>query len=425
MRARAVFFIFILVCSLPVFAGDLLTRPFLLGDWGGYRSALATQGVSFSLSYGSETAHNFSGGDKEMTAYTDQWAFGVSIDTEKLGIWKGGSAQVMITDRNGENLGGVAGLGNNMLLQEVYGRGQTWHLTQFWYSQRLFDRFLDWKIGRMTVGEDFASFSCDFQNLSFCGAQPGNIVGSYWVNWPTSVWATRLKLNTGDQTFWQIGAYQVNPLYVDDSYARERGLNLENPGGTIGALIPLEFVWLPKSLELPGSYKFGIWYNTSKGDDLTLDINHRQRGTTGADPLQHDGQYGAYISFMQQLTGTLKEPGFFVFLNVSQADVQTAQIDRQISLGTQYHAPFGRHDDSIGFGVACTDNNARYAEFVHQKNPGQIVGSGCEYDSELYYSYTPITSIYLRPNVQYVLHPGGTSENHDAFVLGLKTGVAF
>ena len=29
---------------------------------------------------------------------------------------------------------------------------------------------------RLTVGEDFASFSCDFQNLTFCGAQPGNLV---------------------------------------------------------------------------------------------------------------------------------------------------------------------------------------------------------------------------------------------------------
>lgn len=429
MDARSLLFVFTLFFSLNTFASDLSTRPFLFGDWGGARSSLIKQGLSFTVSYGSETAHNFSGGSKEMTAYTDQWVFGSGLDTEKMGLWQGGYFQLMITDRNGENLNDTAAIGNNMLTQEVYGRGQTWHLTQFWYSQKLFERALEWKIGRMTVGEDFGSFSCDFQNLSFCGAQPGNIVGSYWLNWPTSVWATRFKFHAGDEFSYQIGAYQVNPLYVDDSYARERGLNPEIPGGTTGALIPLEFVYQPKNPERAASYKFGIWYNTAKGNDLALDVHHAQRGTTNLDPLQHNGQYGGYISFVQQLTGTLIEPGFFVFLNISQADVQTAATDRQISLGTQYHGPFGRHDDTVGLGVACTDNNKRYAEYVRAKNArtgqNQIAGSGCEYDSELYYSYMPLTSLFLRPNLQYVLHPGGTTENHDAFVVGLKTGVAF
>ena len=426
---RNILFLFAVLFSFQSSAGDLLTRPFLLGDWGGNRSNLIKHGVQFTLSYGSETAHNFSGGDKEMTAYSDQWVFGAGVDTEKANWWKGGYFQGMVTNRNGENLNAVANIGNDMLTQEVYGRGQTWHLTQLWYNQKLFNQSLEWKIGRMTVGEDFASFSCDFQNLSFCGAQPGNIAGSYWLNWPTSVWATRLKLHTTEETAWLLGVYQVNPLYVDDSYARERGLNLENPGGTTGALIPLEFVYQPKNPNLAGSYKFGIWYNTSKGNDLSLDINHGQRGTTDLDPLQHNGQYGGYISFVQQLTGTLVEPGFFVFLNISQADVQTTAQDPQISIGTQYHGPFHRHDDTVGFGLACTDNNKRFADYIRAYNAhnstNKIAGSGCEYDSELYYSYMPLTALFLRPNVQYVLHPGGTTENHDAFILGLKAGVAF
>ena len=118
---------------------------------------------------------------------------------DKLLGWHGGTFQRTITDRNGRNLGADAGIGNNMLIQEVYGRGQTWHMTQFWLNQAFLDNRVQWKIGRLTVGEDFASFSCDFQNLTFCGSQPGNLVGSYWVNWPTSQWATRLKVNTSEQ----------------------------------------------------------------------------------------------------------------------------------------------------------------------------------------------------------------------------------
>lgn len=296
-------------------AYDLQTTPYLFGDWAGLRTSLAERGVTLNLGYTGEAAHNFSGGQDKMTRYTDQWVFGATMDLDKLLGWHGGTFQMTITDRNGRNLGADAGIGNNMLIQEVYGRGQTWHMTQFWLNQSFLDNRVQWKIGRLTVGEDFASFSCDFQNLTFCGAQPGNLVGSYWVNWPTSQWATRLKVSTSEQTYVQAGVYQVNPNYVDDGYARRHGLSLDNPNGTTGALIPLEFGWLPAWNGLPGSYKFGAWYNTSNGADLYQDVNHAPRGETGLAPRERNGQHGIYINFEQQVSGTAGGRGASVFLN--------------------------------------------------------------------------------------------------------------
>ena len=74
---------------------------------------------------------------------------------------------------------------------------------------------LDWKVGRLGVGEDFASFACDFQNLTFCGSDPGNLVGNYIFNWPVSQWATRLKVALDDFGYVQIGAYDINPKYLN------------------------------------------------------------------------------------------------------------------------------------------------------------------------------------------------------------------
>ena len=54
-----------------------------------------------------------------------------------------------------------------------------------------------------------------------------------------------------------------------------------------------------------------------------------------------------------------------------------------------------------------------------------MVESGYEYVSEFFYSISPIRSVVLRPNLQYILHPGGATANHNAFVLGLKTVIAF
>ncbi|CAM5780432.1 carbohydrate porin [Castellaniella caeni] len=416
-------------CATGAQAYDFSNSPYLLGDWGGLRTSLADKGVTFNLGYGGEAAHNATGGTRHLTRYTDQWVIGTTLDLDKLVGWGGATFQATITDRNGRNLGDDAEIGNNMLLQEVYGRGQTWHLTQFWLEQKLFDERLAIKAGRVTVGEDFFSFSCDFQNLTFCGSQPGNLVGGYWVNWPTSQWGARVKFSPTQDVYGQIGVYQVNPKYVDDHYARHHGLSLDNPSGTTGALIPLEFGWLPSVAGRPGSYKVGVWYNTSRGQDLYEDVNGQAMGVTGDPAREHDGQYGAYLSLQQQITGEPGGRGATVFLNVSQADQATAQVDRQWALGVQYKGPFGRLQDSIGVAVGATHNNGRYADYVHQVNArtgsNTVVGDDYEYAGELYYSWSPVRSVFLRPNVQYVMHPGGTSRNSNAFILGLKTGITF
>jgi porin len=413
-----------------VHADDIASSPYLLGDWGGQRKQLAEQGVAFNLGYGSQVAHNVKGGTGHLTRYTDQWVFGTTLDLDKRWAWKGGTFQFTMTDRNGRNLGADARIGNSMLIQEVYGRGQTWHLTQLWLNQKLFDERLEVKLGRLTVGEDFFSFSCDFQNLSFCSAQPGNLVGSYWVNWPTSQWAARIRYHPSNDTYLQLGAYQVNPKYVEDRYARHSGWKPNNPSGTTGALIPLEAGWQPGWCGLPGSYKAGAWYNTSNGKDLYLDVNRNPRGLTGLDPLQRSGQFGAYLSLQQQVTGSADGRGATVFLNFTQADRNTAQLDRQLALGVQYKGPFaGRGQDSLGLALGATHNNRRFAGFTSENNvrTGQdaIAGSGYEYVSELYYAWDPVPSVSLRPNLQYIVHPGGTSRHSNAVVIGLKAILAF
>jgi porin len=413
-----------------VHADDAAGSPYLFGDWGGQRKQLADQGVAFNLGYGSQVAHNFRGGSDHLTRYTDQWVFGTTLDLDKRWGWKGGTFQFTMTDRNGRNLGADAHIGNNMLIQEVYGRGQTWHLTQLWLNQKLFDDRLELKFGRLTVGEDFFSFSCDFQNLTFCSAQPGNLVGGYWVNWPTSQWAARVKYHLPRDGYLQLGVYQVNPNYVDDNYARHSGWKPNNPSGTTGALIPLEAGWQRNWRGLPGSYKVGGWYNTSNGADLYLDLNHDPRGFTGLEPLQRSGQFGGYLSFQQQVSGSADGRGATVFLNFTQADRNTAQLDRQLALGVQYKGAFAsRGQDSVGLAVGATHNNRRFADFTSQDNArtGQdtIAGSSYEYVTELYYAWDPVPSVSLRPNLQYIVHPGGTTRNSNAVVVGLKAIVAF
>jgi porin len=44
---------------------------------------------------------------------------------------------------------------------------------------------------------------------------------------------------------------------------------------------------------------------------------------------------------------------------------------------------------------------------------------------EFYYAYRPLAGLQVRPNIQYVIDPGGTSANSNVLVFGLKTVANF
>lgn len=405
------------------------SSPFLLGDWNGRRQAWADDGVQLDFGHVSETAHNFAGGDAKLTRYTEQWTLGATLDLERRFGWTGTGLRVVFSDRNGRDLGADAHIGNSLLLQEVYGRGQTWWLSTLAYRQSWLDGRVDWSLGKMPVGSDFAAFSCDFQNLTFCGAQPGNLVGDYWLNWPVSPWATRLQLDAGNGVQWRIGAYQVDAKYVDEKWARRNAWKPYVPGGTDGWLVPLEVGWTPRPGGLPGSYKVGAWRSSAGAPDLR---GSAMAVETQATPRMRDSRYGMYVNVEQKLTGGSESAGLSVFLNASQADRSTSRTDRQIAAGLRYRGLPGRPDDVVGLALGATHHNARYYDAFLRRNGSDWqtesrahVGRGEEYVCELMYDWMPLRSVRLRPNLQYIHHPGGTSANDDAVILGLKTSIAF
>ena len=419
------------IATAPVAAPAGEPTPYddtLFGDWAGFRSSLYAEGIDLRVSYVSETAANPQGGAKTGVRYTDQYVFGSTFNLDQLLRLDNAVFQVSITDRNGRNLSSDVKLGSLQQVQEVFGRGQTWRITQFWYRQTYFDNALDIKLGRLTEGEDFANFSCEFMNLTFCGAPPGNLVGNYWFNWPVSQWAGRVKAVAPDLGYAMIGAYEVNPSYLTRRYA----FNLGDPPGATGALIPAELAWLPSfgPAKLPGSYKLGAWYNTSQTADVVDNTQGQLLAIAGGLPLQHNGAFGAYINFQQKLLGGTPDApheGLTAFLNVTAADHRTATLDNQIALGIFYDAPFAhRPADQLGIATGRTHVNDRVAAAEEFQNAAGLVPVGvqhAEYVGEIYYHLHVIDGLSLQPNLQYVHQPGGIAKNTDDVILGLK--VAF
>ncbi|WP_049623571.1 carbohydrate porin [Frateuria defendens] len=429
-KAAALLALLGLGASTACAADDLASRPYLFGDWGGTRTRLADDGIDFSFGYQNEAGHNYRGGDRRLTRMTDQWKAGVTLDLDKLWGWHDTVFTLLYTNRNGRNLDTDSRLGNLQQTQELYGRGQTTWLTKLTVEKGFFDHRLAIKAGRESEGDDFGYANCDFQNLSLCGSEEGNVFGRYWMNWPVSVWMVRGKWATSAHTYVQLGVYQQNPTYIDNAWMRRSAWKINNPGGTQGVVVPLEFGWTPTFGGYDGSYKFGVVYNSGGLPDLIEDANGQPRAITGLPGRQRDGAYSGYIAFLQQVSGINGGKGLTVGLRATAGDRQTSPVDRQFSLNLEYHGPFARSGDIIGLGFAATHASSRQADYqrlynAYHPDDAGLVADSYEYVSELFYSWQPIRSVTLQPNLQYILHPGGTSENKNALVLGLKTVVAF
>ena len=411
-----------MTCSAAAWAGA--PQPFsddLTLDWDGIRSGWLDKGVDVRIGYISETATNVQGGNQELVRYTDQINFSAKLDLEKLLGLPQATFKLAITDRNGDNLSDDAHLQSLQQVQELYGRDQTWRWTQFWYQQKYLDGLVTWKVGRITEGEDFAAFSCEFMNLTFCGAPPGNIVGSYWYNWPVSQWATEVKLSLKNIGYVQVGAFDVNSNYLLNKYS----MDLWRPGSSSGVLVPLEFGWLPTlGSGLAGSYKLGGWYNSSTAPDVAENVYGQPLSINGGPPLMRHGQYGAYANFLQQLTGAASNRGLNVFFNATYADRRTSTQDNQLAAGLLYKGPFAlRPADTLGFAIGRTHVNSRIADMetlVNDSKPGSVGVQGYEYVTELFYGVQLNRWLELRPNVQYVAQPGGIARNTSDVIVGLK-----
>jgi porin len=346
----------------------------------------------------------------------------------KLADIQGGTIGLTLVKRWGTNLNALADIPALQLTDEVFGRGNILRLTELYYSQKLFDNQLELKGGRLPVGSDFGFGKCEFINLTFCGNQPGNILGNYIWNWPVSQWAGVVHYNFAKDFQLSVGVYDANPNYLtteDPSIYFLPGIPGSNPGS--GVLVPVELKWLPSG-PLDGTWRLGGWYDNASTIDGGLPGIIQVIPGVGGVPDQflgdQRGRYGIYESILQRLTvDGPKDLGWYTFLNTTVADHRTSFQDYQIALGFKHTGTFSwRPEDEVGFAVGTTHVNS--AAF------GPNAG-GNEIPIEAWYGWQATGWMNLKFDAQYVINPGGHGYNaagvktDNAFVVGMRTEVHF
>ena len=406
----------------------------MTGDWGGERTKLIEQGIDIKADYVGEVGANLHGGynDSKTARYSDQFGLGVALDLQKLWGWDNTQAKIQLTNRNGQNISndriGDPRAGTLSSSQEVYGRGHMVRLTQLWIQHQFLDGKLDVKAGYFGEGEDFNTFPCEFQNLAFCGSQVGNWATNIWYNWPVSQAALRVKYNITPELYAQIGAYNQNPSQLEHG----NGFKLSG-SGTKGTVLPVELVWSPKVNSLPGEYRVGYYKSTAPADDVRVDIT-----STGQDYRVRDSKHGYWFVVQQQLTSHNGDAsrGLNIAANATFHDKATNIVDNYQSLMFVYKGPFdARPKDDIGIGAARIHVNDDVKKSAEQINASLGVTDyndplysplrTTEYNYEINYGFHVTNWLTVRPNVQYITHPGGVDQVDNALVAGLKIQSVF
>lgn len=429
-----------LVLSANAMAADAFSADskWMTGDWGGERTTLIEQGIDIKADYVGEMGYNAHGGynDDKTGRYSDQFGLGVALDLQKLWGWDNTQAKIQLTNRNGQNISndriGDPRAGTLSSSQEVYGRGHMVRLTQFWIQHQMFDNKLDVKLGYFGEGEDFNTFPCDFQNLSFCGSQVGNYVNT-WYNWPVAQAAIRVKYNITPELYAQIGAYNQNPSQLEHG----NGFKLSG-SGTKGTVIPVELVWSPKVNNLPGEYRVGFYKSAADAPDVREDVNGNDAVLSGADFRTRSSKKGYWFVAQQQLTTHNGDAsrGLNIAANATFHDKETNLVDNYQSLMLVYKGPFdARPKDDVGIGVARLHVNndvKKNSELLNDArgvsdydNPLYTPIRETEYNVELNYGFHVTNWLTVRPNLQYVVQPGGVDKVDNALVAGLKIQSTF
>jgi porin len=95
-------------------------------------------------------------------------------------------------------------------------------------------------------------------------------------------------------------------------------------------------------------------------------------------------------------------------------------------VGLLYKGPFApRPADELGFAIGRTHVNSRIADVqtLDAENSGSVGVQGSEYAAELFYGVHVTRWLDLRPNIQFVVQPGGIARNTNDVIVGLRLSI--
>lgn len=402
-----------------------IPRAHLLGDWAGILPKLEDFGITPTLSYMSNLAGNPTGGRSQGFTYTDNIGFQLDFDLNKIAGIDGASFLVSMSQRNGAS-DTHKFIGNTFTVQQVYG-GQTFHLIDVAYNQKLFHDRVDFSIGRIAAGDDF--LVCVYDYLFMQNGFDGNPVGIFFnapgmSAYPNATWGARLRVRPTDRTYVMGGVYNGDAsIRADDNHGADMSL-----GGPVFAMMEAGYIrnGLPGDSQMLGHYKVGGWYD---GNTYT-NYNSAGYSTPTRTKQGNWGFYGMFDQVMIPFGEPKSNRGLGIFGSaLISPDQSVSQMPFFFTAGVACRGiAESRSRDVLGLGVVYGEFSS---DLAHSQEREQLLNPTIgvqrrESVIELTYRINSANgAVFFQPDLQYVIRPGGTGQYNDALVLGAQIGINF
>lgn len=417
---------------------SLLTSDHLLGDLP-YRKQLAdSNGITFNGQLINDMLWNTLGGASAGSADSGVLQFGLDADMKKLIGLEGGTFHTSWLWTYGNNVN--ANVANAFSASGI-SANPSFRCYELWYQQAFLGNLFNLRGGLLALDTEFtlSDTAALFVNSSFGLANLGtfDLVNS-GAQYPMSTPGIRLEIDPADWLMLHTVFSQANPFTQKQN---QHNFNW-NFGPSGGFLNMTEAVVKWKSLlqsNLPGTAKAGFWIQNGPSPTLPVTYQLAAPGnvqySTGfyavADQAIYRPSHAATSvpSFpagsgsIDQQPDTGSPQGLNAFGRIGF----TPQPDNPMSLfvdsGLVYTGLIPtRKADRLGLALAYGQVSSGYRGLASQD---ELPGPGYEAVSELTYSIQLSPAVTLQPDLQYVLHPGGTQQYGNALVAGFRATVTF
>jgi len=405
-----------------IFAAGLFILPLARADdasnqkdfFEQVHSSTEQRGVTFTAEYTGEVFANLSGGIKTGAAYEGLLRLSLQLDLAQLLCWKRATVYGSMLYPAGEGLtdqytGDLNRLSNIDAYDSV-------RLFELWFQQKLFGDLFSIRIGQIAADQEF--YQSTTSNL---------FINSCFGTFPTISFNTELPI-------YPVGGLGIRLEYRPSSSATVRAAVLDSEPGiqdlndkhgiafhlnpAAGVIFIAEGVYqvspTKENRGIAGTYTIGGFYDSRQ---FSGDFVHPVHASNGGLYAIIDQVVYRAKPYIDEKSGN---QGLSIFTSCSFAPTDRNLVSFYADCGCNYIGLVpGRENDIAGVAVSYTRLSDELVE------NGRPIQSGHETVIEATYRLQLNDHLYLQPDVQYILYPGGFGAHSNALVSGLRFDFTF
>ncbi|MEM9373568.1 MAG: carbohydrate porin [Planctomycetota bacterium] len=373
-------------------------------DEPGWLERLESAGISLGASYTAEYTAVVSGGLSRGGSFRNLFSADARFDLGSLAGIDGAAALVRFQSVNPER-GGSLDAGDLQVSSNIESDRHLDGISEFWFEQGWLDGALRIKAGKVDANSEFAfvEVAGGFSNSS-AGFSPTVFAFPSYPDPATSVMIfLGLPADRGTSLTLGYGLFD-GALGADGVRTGSRGPSTFFRDGLSNDWFHIaqgELVWEG------GRLSAGGWWHTGSFDRFD---GGTERGTGGAFATLEQTVWrsgGASSDAERRLS---------VFFQYGWADDAVSEVGQHVGGGLVMDGPIAsRSADSAGLYASLADLSG-------------AAGAGFERDElaiDLYYRAWLHDAVFVQPELQLIMHPGGDATVDDAWIVGFRAGIEF